>query len=91
MKGKTAGSKSACVRRGGCGVAADSRRFFGSDKVDEPTAEWADEGAAQLMLEDVTLLFEMFAAAAQGHNAESQVAWETGARIERALGEGRVQ
>jgi len=53
---------------------AMKRRFFGSDKIDEPTGEWADELAPQPMLDDIAFLFELFLTAFRELNPGNAVA-----------------
>jgi len=49
------------------------RRFFGSDYVDEPTAEWGDEAAVQPMLADLAFLYEVFTVAAREQHADNRI------------------
>jgi len=49
------------------------KRYFGSDHVDEPTAEWEDLAAAQPMLCDVAFLYEVLLTAAQDYQAGAGV------------------
>jgi len=49
------------------------RRFFGSDHVDEPTAEWADDTESQPMLGDIAFLFDVLTSAAKEQNGDNKV------------------
>mmetsp|Transcript_75901 Transcript_75901/g.220398 ORF Transcript_75901/g.220398 Transcript_75901/m.220398 type:complete len:638 (+) Transcript_75901:64-1977(+) len=49
------------------------RRHYGSDHIDEPTAEWESEAAVQPMLQDVAFLFRIFSTAAADLHRDNAV------------------